>query len=128
MENKFAENDLVQLWTENKILYWEFKSEKIINAVAANQILELLSLFCQEERYLILQDMTNLQWLDKRARDIFAADKTINNMLAIAHYSAVPFHKIIYSIYLLFSKPTVVSDFFDDKGQAIAWLKSMPSN
>jgi hypothetical protein len=125
MEKKFAENDFVQIWNEEEILFWEFKPDTIINVLATKEILDLMRFFCQRNQYLVFQDMTNLKWIDKRSRDLFAADKTINNMIAWAYFSEQPLHKVVYSIYATFSKPTVTTNFFDQKENGMNWLKNI---
>lgn len=127
MEKKFTENETIQLWSEAEILFWQFKPETIINAQSTIEILDLLTSFCQGNQYLVFQDMTNLKWIDKRSRDLFASDKTLNSMYACAYYSKLPLHKIVYSIYATFSKPTVATNFFDRKENGLDWLSKIRS-
>src|SRR5687768_5331128 len=111
MGKKFAENTYIRLSIEGNILYLEYKPEISITLLAAKEILDLISSVCKDEKYLVLQDMNNLKWIDKQSRDLFAFHSITNQMHAWAYYSQQPLHKIMYTIYLTFSKPGVKTEF-----------------
>lgn len=128
MEKKFAENDYVQLRTEGNILYSEYKVGLSINLEIAEEILRLYSSICKEEKYLVLQDMKNLIWIDKKSRDLLAAHPITNQMIAWAFHSRKPLHKVMYSIFVTFSNPEVTTEFFTHPDAALRWLKEFIEN
>ena len=123
MEKKFAENNYVQLWTEGNILYLEYKSHLTIDLATAKEILDIISSVCKKEKYLVFQDMSNLKWINKQSRDLFASHPITNQMHAWVHYSKKPLHRIMYTIYLTFSKPEVSMEFFSHFEEGLQWLR-----
>lgn len=122
MVQKFAENEYVILSTEENILHLEYKPEVCVNLTVAKEIISLISSVCNDERYLVLLDLSNLNWIDKDSRNFFASHPTTNQMLAFAFYSQNQLHQVIYNIYLTFSKPEVKSEFFRNSQEGIKWL------
>ena len=122
MEKKFAENEYVILYTENQILFIEYKEGTCINLTVAGKIIDLISAVCKEERYLVLQDMNNLKWIDKASRNFLATHPVTNQMLAWAYHAKDPLHQLMFNIYVTFSKPEVKSEFFKNSQEGVKWL------
>jgi hypothetical protein len=123
MKKKFAGNNFVQLLIETNLLYIEFKPHCIINLTLSEEILQLITSLCKEEKYLVLQDMNNLKWIDKQARDLWASHPVNKNMIAWAYHSRDPIHKVMYTIYKTLSEPEIVTGFFQNPEEGRRWLK-----
>ena len=124
MENKFAENDYVSANINGDILSIEYKPNVEIHSMIAAQIMTFLENFCQDKNYLVLEDMNNIKWIDKRSRDYFAQHPFNGKMKGWAYFSSQPIHKIMYTIYYTFSKPQGNTAFFTNKEDGLNWLLS----
>jgi hypothetical protein len=128
MEKKFAENDYVRLSIEGSILFLEYKPETNITLGPAKEVLNLISLVGKKDKYLVLQDMNNLKWIDKQSRDLFASHPVISQMHAWAYHSKQPLHKIMYTIFVTFSKPEIKTEFFNTRESGLKWLGEICQN
>src|SRR5690606_15479941 len=123
--NKFTENNYVRLWTEGEILYWEYLPEALIQITAAREIMDMMNSLCGTDQFFVLQDMSNLKWIDKASRNYFAYHSVTNSMHAWAFHSMNPLHKNMYSIYVTLSKPDVKTNFFRTSEESMNWLKNV---
>lgn len=122
MEKKYTQNNFVRLTAEEEILWIEYKEQAEINLPGAVQIMELMERFCEGKKFFILEDMSNIKWIDKRSRDYLAQHPLNAEMKAWAYCSSQSIHKIMYEIYNTFSRPRVNTAFFTTKEEGLNWL------
>jgi hypothetical protein len=123
MKNLFIENDYLKLWYEEDILHIEYQPNLSINLFVASEIIDLLKKVCNKNNYCLVQDVSNLKWIDRESRDFFAREECTGLMKAWAYFSKNPIHKIMYLMYTSFSNPQAKTKFFTNKKDAIKWLK-----
>jgi hypothetical protein len=122
MELIYGENEFVRIQIENNIVYLEYAPETNIEILEAIKITELLSRMTKNNSFLVLENMSNIKWIDKQARDYLADNETTKKMKAWASYSPHRIHKIVHLIFINFSKPRVKINFFKDRKSAWEWL------
>ncbi len=121
MNTKLFENKYAKFWIYGKILFFEYKSDLVIDLTAAQLIVADRIKFQNETAYPILCDFRVVMDLDKGARDYLAqSGSVLTKAVAILVHQKVS--RAISSFYVTISKPSIPTKLFDDKAKALAFL------
>lgn len=119
-ENKFA-----IFWIENNILFFEYKSNVIIDLLGAEQIVADRIQIQNGIAYPILCDMRGIIDSDKAARDYLAQHGSVLTKavaIVVTNHKSISF--LMITFYLKISKPQVPTKLFTDKTTALDFLKT----
>lgn len=123
MNHEFFENEFAKFWISDQILFFEYKSNVVINLAAAQRIVGDRIQFQNEVAYPIFCDIRGVVDFDKAARDYLAQSGSVLTkavgLLVLQKVSIA-----ITSFYVKISKPTVPTQLFDDKTSALAFLSN----
>lgn len=117
------DNEYASFWIEQQLLFFEYKKGIVIDLPIAQKILSDRLLFQNEKAYPILCDVRGLQGVDKSARDYLAKSGSLM-ATAVALLTDAPKSNIISQFYLTVSQPSVPTQVFYHRSDAITFLQS----
>jgi len=119
------ENEFAIFWIENNILLFEYKSNVIINLLAAEHIVADRIQIQNGKAYPILCDISGIVDSDKAARDYLAQHGSVlTKAVAIVVTDQKSLSFLMITFYLKISKPQVPTKLFTDKMTALEFLKT----
>jgi hypothetical protein len=122
MEGYF-ENEFAVFWISENILFFEYKSNVVINLVSAKRIVADRIYMQNEKAYPVLCDIRGIADSDKAARDYLAQHGSVlAKAVSILANRSVSI--LMISFYLKISKPQVPTRVFNDKSAALEFLKA----
>lgn len=121
MEHEFFENKYAKFWIRDKVLYFEYKPDVVIDLAAAQCIVADRIQFQNEVSYPIFCDVRGIVNIDKAARDYLAQSGSVLTK-AVAFLIQKKVLKAIATFYVNISKPSAPSQLFDDKTEALEFL------
>ena len=118
------ENGYGIFWKEENILFFEFKSEAVIDLHAAQQIIADRLQTQKEKPFPVLCIMNGVVNINKAARDYFAQQGSvlIKAVGILANQGSYAF--LMASFYIRVNKPQVPTKVFSDKSEALQFLKT----
>ncbi len=119
------ENEFAIFRIENNILLFEYKSNVIIDLLAAEQIVSDRIQIQNGKAYPILCDISGIVDSDKAARDYLAQHGSVLTKavaIVVADQKSLSF--LMITFYLKISKPQVPTKLFTDKMAALEFLKT----
>ena len=123
---KTFENDYVQIWIEDGILFSNYKKQLVIDIGVAKQIVKDRMEFTEGKSYFILIDFTHLKSISKEARDYMNTPTGgLQGLLGGAFLSNNVVGTLFVNLYLKVSSPIIPSRFFTNKADSISWLKKI---
>jgi len=123
MENEFFENEYAKFWIKDQILFFEYKSNVVINLAAAQRIVADRIQFQNEVSYPIFCDVQGIVNIDKTASDYLAHSGSVLTK-AVGFVADQKVLRAITTFYVNISKPTIPSELFDDKTKALEFLSN----
>lgn len=113
------------LMTIHDDLLIEFKVKANINLEAKDvwKSRDLSVDYLPEKKFYVLFEGDDDASVSGEARRAGASEEYTKHVAALALYSNKAYERIIGSLFLKINKPKVPTEFFDDRGKAIAWLK-----
>lgn len=127
MEGINYEDNYVKFTFKEGILYAEYKVSKIDLDVAKHVLVQRLMHYNKYE-YSLLADYTVVKETSKEARDFFASPEATKFFKSIAVLTNSLVGNMIYNFYIILSKPSIPTKLFNDKEEAIRWLKEFHQN
>jgi hypothetical protein len=121
---KKIENDFVKLSIENDILIGEFTCDKL-DLNKAKEILKLRLELTGETSYKTCADSTQVKEFTKEARDYMSQGDAYKNISAFAAVTNNSVTRMIFNFYLRLKPHPLPTKFFNDRNDAIKWLKSL---
>lgn len=118
----FYENDYSRFWIADGILYFEYKAKVTINLEVAQCVVADRIRFQHERTYPILCDIRGVVGTEKCGRDYLAQ---LGSILTSA-VGLLVHEKVLFTIstfYLEISKPTVPTQVFTSKADALVYLR-----
>jgi hypothetical protein len=128
MKVNCIEDEYLKAWIEDDILYGEYSLNLEMTLDIAMETVKIRHNLAGKKPYPVIIDLHNLKSITKEARDFLAKGKAVESVIAIALISRTNLHKIIGNLYLTFSKPSVPTKLFNNKNEAIAWIKQFTPN
>ncbi|MDD5152066.1 MAG: hypothetical protein PHC28_16565 [Flavobacterium sp.] len=118
----FYENEFAQFWIANGILFFEYKPNTILDLEAAQHIVADRIHFQNEKSYPVLCDVRGIVNTDKSGRDYLAQSGSVLTK-AVALIVNQQVSLTISNFYLRISKPSVPTQLFNNKEDALAFLE-----
>jgi len=116
------ENEHAYFWVENGILFFEYKPNTILNLDVAKRVVADRIQFQNEKSYPVICDIKGIIDTDKPGRDYLAqSGSLLTKAVALIVHQKVSI--TISNFYLKISKPTVPTQLFTNKEDAIDFLK-----
>ena len=124
MKESYFENDYIQLWIEDGIVYEVFKpNSKSLDLENAKIVVrDRLKVSNQVSRPLFV-DLCNLLSADMDARKYMAKGEALHYLNATAILVKNQLSKLLAEIYIRINKPAIPTKFFSNKNEAIHWLE-----
>jgi hypothetical protein len=119
----YFENEFALFWISENILFFEYKSDVVINLVAAQRIVSDRMQMQKEKAYPVLCDIRGIADSDKAARDYLAQHGSVLTK-AVSILANQTISTVMISFYLKISKPQVPTKVFNDKAKALEFLKA----
>lgn len=120
---RFSETEFCKFWIEEELLYFIYKPIPHLDLGIAKSIVSSRILFQESQSYLIFCDTGGIVDSSKAARDYLAQEGSLLAK-AIAIYDQRGIGEFMLNYYLLRNKPLVPTEFFMDREEAVAFLKS----
>ena len=118
----FYENEYAQFWIANGILFFEYKSNTILNLEVAKRVVADRIHFQNEKSYPVLCDVRGIVNTDKSGRDYLAqSGSVLTKSVALIVHKKVS--ATISNFYLSISKPSVPTQLFNNQEDALGYLK-----
>lgn len=118
----FYENEYALFWVENGILFFEYKPNLTLNLNVAKRVVADRIQFQNEKSYPVLCDIRGVIDTDKSGRDYLAhSGSLLTKAVGLIVHQKVSL--TISNFYLQISKPTVPTQLFTNKEEAILYLK-----
>lgn len=118
----FYENEYAQFWISNGILIFEYKPNTILNLEVAQYIVADRIHFQNEKSFPVLCDVRGIVSTEKAGRDYLAqSGSVLTKAVALIVHQQVSL--TISNFYLRISKPTVPTQLFNNKEDALAYLE-----
>lgn len=118
----YYQNDFVELWVENDILYCIYKPISSITLIDAKTILSDRVKVQKELAYPVLCDIRNLKSVVFEARHYLAVEGSLLTK-AIAYLSSPLLSEELVKFYIHTNKPQVPTKVFREKLKALEFLK-----
>lgn len=122
MENSIS-NDYTTFWLDEGILQCIYHSSVFLDLEAAEKVLADRIKFQGEKIYPVFCDTRGIRDTDKSARDYLAKEGSFM-ISAVAFLVNPPISQAILDFYIRTSKPTIPTEVFTEKYEAIKFLKS----
>lgn len=121
----YNENEFAVFWIEEEILFFEYKSNIIIDLAAAQQIVADRLRIQNGKAYPILCDIRGIIDSDKAARDYLAQHGSVlTKAVGIIFTDQKSLSLLMITFYLRVNKPQVPTKVFTDKTTALEFLKT----
>jgi hypothetical protein len=122
---KGFENEYVNVWIEEGILYCTYKDQTVIDLPIAIEIVKDRLTFSEGKAYPILIDFSNLKSVTKEARDYMnSPEGGLNGLVCGAFVGGNAVATFFINVYLKINRPSIPTVFFTDRNEAINWLKN----
>lgn len=119
----FYENAYAIFWVENGILFFEYKPEVVLDLHVAKRVVSDRIQFQNGKSYPVLCDIRGIVNTDKSGRDYLAhSGSLLTKAVALLVHQKVSI--TISNFYLQISKPTIPTQVFMNKEEAILFLKN----
>lgn len=123
MESRYFENKFAKFWIDDQILFFEYKSDVVVDLKAAQCIVADRIQFQNEVSYPIFCDVRGIVSIDKTARDYLAHSGSVLTK-AVAFLIHQNVLRAITTFYVQINKPVVPSQLFEDKTKALDFLSN----
>lgn len=123
MNSELFENEYAKFWIKDQILFFEYKSDLVIDLAAAQRIVADRIQFQNEVAYPIFCDIRGVVDFDKAARDYLAQSGSVLTK-AVGFLVQQKVSQTIATFYLKINKPAVPTELFEDKIAALAFLSN----
>ena len=118
----FYENEYAQFWIANGILFFEYKPNIILDLEVAKIVVADRIHFQNEESFPVLCDVRGIVNTDKSGRDYLARSGSVLTK-AVGLIVNQKVSLTIGNFYLRINKPTVPTQLFTNKDDALAYLE-----
>jgi len=123
MDTELFENEYAKFWIKDRILFFEYKPDLVIDLPAAQLIVTDRIQFQNEVAYPIFCDIRGVVDFDKAARDYLAQSGSVLTK-AVGFLVHQKVSQTIATFYVKINKPTVPTQLFEDKIAALAFLSN----
>lgn len=120
---RLSETEFCKFWIEGELLYFIYKPIPYLDLDIGKHIVSSRILFQESQSYFIFCDTGGIVDSSKAARDYLAQEGSLLTK-AIAIYDQRGIGEFMLNYYLIRNKPLVPTEFFTDREEAIAFLKS----
>lgn len=124
MKESYLENEYASFWTEEGILYIIYKpSLKAMTLDIAKKLVDDRLKVSNNRVMPLFVDISNLRETSKTARDYLAEGDAVKHTNATALLVNNKLTRMLASIYMAFSRPSIPTKVFTDQEEAMKWLK-----
>ena len=128
MRESYFENEYIELWIENGIIYENFKPNlETLTIEKAKQIVPDRLKVSNGITRPIFADLCNMVSVDKASRKYLAEGDAMKYLSATAILVDNPIAKFAANIYIRIDQPSIPTRFFTDKKAALLWLEQYKS-
>lgn len=123
MEKVTVDNEHIEIWIEDGIIFNSYKPNLVINLEIAKKMVAARHQVSDGKARPLFIDISNLVSVDLEAREYLAGEEAIKLVTAGAIYSTNPISKFAGKLFLDVNKPQRPSQIFNNKEEAIEWLQ-----
>lgn len=127
MENRekqdFLENEYVEIWIEDGIIFEVFKPGSIINLEAGKKVVADRLKISNGKTMPLFVDMRLLLSINKETRRYMASQDALHYLSAGAFLVKSTINLMAFNAFMIISKPPIPTKGFTNKEKAINWLK-----
>lgn len=120
---RYVENDFVELWEENGIVYGKYKPGVSLDLDGAKKVVEDRTIVFNKVTKPLFIDFTNLINVDTKAREYLSHKNNIQYISAGAFLLGNILNRLVFSVFAKINQPAFPTKAFTDKSSAIEWLE-----
>lgn len=124
MKEKYIENEYVECWLEDGIVYLVYKPEILSLAVAKQAVKTRLTVSDGKKSPIII-DIRNIIHSDNMAKKFLSSSEGLKFLTAGAFLIEKNLTRLSFNIFLKVFKPAIPSKAFPDEEEAIKWIHSL---
>ena len=122
-KERFIENEYVQIWYENGIVYQVFKPECILTLDVAKKVVEARLSVSNKMTTPIFIDLTNVVTTNTAARKFLAKGEALQFLSAGAFLLDNELMRLAGNVFIYIDKPLIPTKLFTDRDKAEKWLE-----
>lgn len=122
-KEQYIENDFVELWEENGIVYGKYKPGVCLNLEGAKRVVEDRAKVFNKMTKPLFVDFTNLISIDTKAREYFTSKENVQQISAAGFLLNNIINRLLFNVFVKIHKPIFPSKSFTDKSSALEWLE-----
>ena len=119
-----VENNYVQAWISDDLLYMVYKKGAIIGLDAAKEIVKLRMSLSAGKAYNVICYYNNIEVVSTEAKKYLAAKESCQEVKKVAFIVNSLFTKHVGNAFISFNKPPVPVKLFVNEKEGIDWLKN----
>ena len=127
MENRekqsYLENEYVEIWIEDGIVFEVFKPGTIINLKAGMRVVADRLIVSNQTIMPLFVDMRHLLSVNKETRRYMASKEALHYLSAGAFLVKSTLNRLAFNAFVVISKPPIPTKGFTNTEKALNWLK-----
>lgn len=127
MENRekknYLENEYVEIWIEDGIIYEVFKPGAVLNLEAGKKVVADRLKVSGGTTMPLFVDIRQLVSIDKETRKYMATGEALHYLCAGAFLVKSALNRLTFNAFRVFSAPSIPTKGFTDKEKALNWLR-----
>ena len=123
LPNSYMENEYVELWEEEGIIYEKFKPQTVLNMEAGRKVVEDRMKLSNNRVMPMLVDIKNLVSVDVQTRRWMATEEALAYLSAGAFIINNTLTRLFFNTFLKLDKPKIPTRGFPNESKALIWLE-----
>ena len=123
LSNSYIENEYVELWEEDGIIYEKFKPQTVLNMEAGRKVVEDRMKLSNKRVMPMLVDIINLVSVDVQTRRWMATEEALAYLSAGAFIINNTLTRLFFNTFLKLDKPKIPTKAFPNESKALIWLE-----
>ena len=123
LPNSYMENEYVELWEEEGIIYEKFKPQTVLNMEAGRKVVEDRMKLSNKRVMPLLVDIKNLVSVDVQTRRWMATEEALAYLSAGAFIINNTLTRLFFNTFLKLDKPKIPTRGFPNESKALIWLE-----
>ncbi len=124
MKDRYIENEYVEIWFENGLVYEVFKPGTVINIAAAERIVKDRLTVSAGKTSPIFIDLRQMVATDNRSRSFLASEEAQEFLSAGALLINNEIQRLLMNLWLKIDRPYIPVKGFTDMAKALEWLET----
>ncbi|MDN5217016.1 hypothetical protein QQ020_33405 [Fulvivirgaceae bacterium BMA12] len=119
----YLENEYVELWVEDGVIYEVFKPGTVMNLEAGKKVVADRLKVSNRTVMPLFVDMRQLININQETRRFMASKDAVHYLSAGAFLVKGMLTRLVFNTFLIISTPRIPTKGFTDKEKALTWLK-----